>query len=138
MGRRTLNVTDVSEILRRWHAGRSQSEIALSMRLDRKTVRKYLRPARDEGLCPGLASMSCEDWAVLVRTWFPELADARLRRVTWFEIAAHRAYIDARLDQMAVAAIWRRLREEQGLACSVASFRRHVRTMLAEPTDPVE
>ena len=32
---------DVTEILVHWHAGRSQAEIADSLAVDRKTVRKY-------------------------------------------------------------------------------------------------
>jgi hypothetical protein len=38
------------------------------------------------------------------------------------------------LGRVAVATIWRRLREEHGLACSVASFRRYVRTLPTEAT----
>src|SRR5262245_64283486 len=75
MGRRTLTIVDVIAILVHWHTGQSQSEIAAALRLDRKTVRKYLRPARAMGLYPGRTSLSPEEWARLVRTWFPELAD---------------------------------------------------------------
>jgi len=38
-------VVDVTEILIHWHAGRSQREIATSLGVDRKTVKKYVRPA---------------------------------------------------------------------------------------------
>ena len=44
---------DVTEILVHWYAGRSQSEIAASLGLDRKTMRKYLAPAIAAGLVPG-------------------------------------------------------------------------------------
>jgi len=76
MGRRTLTIAEVTEILRHWQAGRSQSGIASDLGLDRKTVRKYLQPARTEGLSPGSVSLTAQDWAALARTWFPELADA--------------------------------------------------------------
>src|SRR5262249_15574388 len=134
-GRKTFTVVDITEILLRWQAGQSQSEIASTLGLDRKTVRKYLQPARDEGLYPGRVWLRTEDWAALVRTWCPEVADARLRQTTWLEIARHRTRIEAMLGQMAVVTIWRRLREEHGLACSVASFRRYLRTMPTEATD---
>jgi transposase len=62
MGRRTFTVGDVTEILLHWHAGESQSEIAATLGLDRKTVRKYLQPARAEGLHPGRVSLRREDW----------------------------------------------------------------------------
>jgi predicted transcriptional regulator len=42
MARRTFDVPNVTEILVHWDAGRSQSEIAASLGLDRKTVKKYL------------------------------------------------------------------------------------------------
>jgi DNA-binding transcriptional regulator LsrR (DeoR family) len=35
-------MSDVTEILVHWHVGRSQSEIATSLGLDRQTVKKYL------------------------------------------------------------------------------------------------
>jgi hypothetical protein len=53
MARRTFDVVDVTEILAHWYAGRSKSQIAESLGLDRKTVRKYLAPAEAEGLVPG-------------------------------------------------------------------------------------
>ena len=138
VGRRTLTVVDVAEIFVRWHAGQSQGEIATGLRLDRKTVRKYLQPAQIKRLHPGRVSLSREDWTALARIWFPEVADARLRRITWIEIAPHQAYIEAMLRRASVAQIWRQLRDERGLTSSLASFRRHVRTMLADQANAVE
>ncbi len=45
MARRTFDVIDVTEILMHWHAGRSKSEMAESLGVDRKTLRKYIAPA---------------------------------------------------------------------------------------------
>jgi predicted ArsR family transcriptional regulator len=50
MARRTFDVVDVTEILAHWYAGRSKNQIAESLGLDRKTVRKYLAPAEAAGL----------------------------------------------------------------------------------------
>jgi len=135
MGRRTFTVADVTEILLHWQAGKSQCEIAANLGLDRKTVRKYLKPARTEGLYPGRVSLGRDDWSALVRDWFPDLADARLRQVTWAEIDRYRTSIEAMLGDLAVAAIWRRLHEAHCLACSLASFRRYLRVLRAEKTD---
>ena len=74
---------DVTEILVHWHAGRSKSEMAQSLGVDRKTLRKYIAPAEAAGIVPGGPAKSEEEWAELVRGWFPELADTRLRQVTW-------------------------------------------------------
>ena len=45
-------MVDVTEILVHWHAGRSLSEIAESLGVDRKTVRKYVTPAIAQPLPP--------------------------------------------------------------------------------------
>ena len=44
---------DVTEILMHWHAGRSLSEMAGSLGVDRKTLRKYIAPAVAAGIVPG-------------------------------------------------------------------------------------
>ena len=90
MARRSFHVIGITEILIHWYAGRSQYERADSLGVDRKTVRKYLGTAVAAGMAPGGAPVSEADWAVLVRSWFPQLADTRLRQVTWGEIAVHR------------------------------------------------
>ena len=44
---------DVTEILMHWHAGRSKNEMAESLGVDRKTLRKYIAPAEAAGIFPG-------------------------------------------------------------------------------------
>jgi hypothetical protein len=87
MARRTFDVIDVTEILVHWHAGRSKNEMAASLGVDRKTLRKYIAPAEAAGITPGGPPKGEEEWAELVRGWFPRLADTRLRQVTWPAIA---------------------------------------------------
>jgi transposase len=135
LARRTFSVVDVTEILVHWHAGRSQSEIATSLGVDRKTVKKYVTPAVEAGLCPapGGPPKAPAEWEELVRGWFPELVDTRLRQTTWPEIEAHRDYIVAMLRTgVTKATIWQRLRDEHGLVASVASFKRYVAANLPE------
>src|SRR6266851_7824773 len=98
MARRTFDVIDISEIFTHWHAGRSKNEIAGSLGLSRNTVRKYLAAAEAAGMTPGGRPVSQREWGELARTWFPELADARLRQVTWPAIAVHRDYIVEQLE----------------------------------------
>ena len=125
MARRTFDVTDVTEILIHWYAGRSQSEIATSLDVDRKTIRKYLAPAIAAGITPGGPAMTTADWAELVGRWFPEITDTRLRQSTWPEIDKHRDYIADMLKiGVTQATIHQRLRDEQGLVASVASLKR--------------
>src|SRR5580693_6315501 len=133
MARRTFDVIDVTEILVHWHAGRSLSEMSQSLGVDRKTLRKYVGPAADAGIVPGGPAKSEEEWAELVRGWFPELADTRLRQVTWPAIGGHRDYIVQQLEaKVRMSTIHQRLRDERGLAASVASFRRYVNANLPE------
>jgi hypothetical protein len=83
MARRSFTVIDVTEILVHWYAGRSRSEVAVSLGLDRTTVRKYLAPARAAGIMPDGPPVPTAVWAGRVREWFPELVDTRLRQVSW-------------------------------------------------------
>ncbi len=127
MARRTFDVIDICEIFTHWHAGRSKNEIAGSLGLSRNTVRKYVAAAEAAGMAPGGPAVSQQQWAELARGWFPELADTRLRQVTWPAIAGHRDYIVEQLEAgVTIATIHQRLRDERGLAVSVASLRRYV------------
>ncbi|MGH3847745.1 MAG: IS21 family transposase, partial [Pseudonocardiaceae bacterium] len=124
---------DVTEILAHWHAGRSKNEMAQSLGVDRKTLRKYIAPAEAAGIVPGGPPKSEQDWHDLVQEWFPQLADTRLRQVTWPAISKHHEYITAQLKAgVRMSAIHQRLRDEQGLAVSVQSFRRYVAANVPE------
>ena len=106
-----------------WHAGRSLNEMSQSLGVDRKTLRKYVAPAVAAGIEPGGPAKSEGEWHELVRGWFPELADTRLRQVTWPAIAAHHDYIVEQLKaRVRMSTIHQRLRDERGLAASVASL----------------
>ena len=67
MARRTFDVVDFIEILVHWHAGRNNSEIAQSLGVDRKTIRKYIAPAVAAGIVPGGPVRSEAGWQDLVR-----------------------------------------------------------------------
>ncbi|MEU1601416.1 hypothetical protein ABZ468_54405 [Streptomyces sp. NPDC005708] len=43
-------MVDITEIYVHWYAGRSKSALAASLRVDHKTVRKYLAPAEASGI----------------------------------------------------------------------------------------
>ena len=124
---------DVTEILVHWHAGRSLNEMSQSLGVDRKTIRKYVAPAVAAGIVPGGPARSEGEWQELLRGWFPELSDTRLRQVTWPAIAVHHEYITAQLKAgVRMSTVHQRLRDEHGLAASVASFRRYVAANVPE------
>jgi hypothetical protein len=87
------------------------------------------------GIEPGGPARSEQEWQELVRERFPELADTRLRQVTWPAIGEHHDYIVEQLRaRVRMSTIHQRLRDERGLAASVASFRRYVNANIPEET----
>jgi transposase len=127
MARRCFDVIDVVEILQHWHAGRSKSQVAASVGVDRATVRKYVAPAEAAGLLPGGPLLSRAEWAALVAGWFPELVDAKARSLTWPLIDQHREQIGEMLRANTVTTVHQRLRDEPPhLKVSITSFRRYV------------
>jgi hypothetical protein len=132
MARRTFGVVDVTEILIRWYAGCSKLALSASLGVDRKTIRKYLRPAEAEGLVPGGPPISQTEWSEKVQKWFPGLAGTPSRQATWSEIAKHHDYIRSMLGVVATSTIHQRLVAEHGLDASVASLRRYVRANLPD------
>jgi len=74
VGRRSWSVRDIAEILEHWQAGRNNSEIARSLGVDRKTVRKYVEAAKAEGINRS-DLLTREQWAAFVKEHFPEAVD---------------------------------------------------------------
>ena len=133
MARRTFDVIDITEILMHWHAGRSKNQMAQSLGVDRKTLRKYIAPAEAAGITPGGPPKSDQEWAELVRGRFPQLADTRLRQVTWPATGNHHEFIISQLQAgVRMSTIWQRVRDEHGLAVSVQSLRRYVAANVPE------
>ena len=67
-------MVDVTEILQHWYAGRPKVEVARSLGVDAKTVRRYVAPAEAAGMAPGGPPVSEEQWRALARGWFPQIA----------------------------------------------------------------
>src|SRR6266540_403053 len=126
MTRRAFEVSDIVEILMHWHAGRKKAVVSKSLGVDRGTVRKYVAKAQAAGLVPGGPPLSREQWAALVRRWFPELVDARRRSLTHDAIDAHRADITEMLETNTATTVHQRLRDEHGLAVGLTTFRRYL------------
>src|SRR5712691_4254306 len=92
MARRTFTMVDVAEILEHWYAGRAKVEVARSLGVDAKTVRRYVAAAEAAGMAPGGPPVSEEQWRALARDWFPQLAGTGIRQVVegWHAPAGRR------------------------------------------------
>jgi hypothetical protein len=134
MARRAFDVIDVVEILLHWHAGRPKSVIADSLRVDAKTVRKYVAAAEAAGITPGGQRLSRAEWVELVGGWFPELVDAKARSATYPLIEPFRERIAKMLATNTATTVHQRLRDEDGLAVSLTSFRRYCWSEFPERT----
>lgn len=127
-------MTDFVEMFRHWNAGRSQVQISEALRIDRKTIRKYLGPALAEGLAPGPGEVFDEQlWRARIGRWFPELVDPSVRALTWPQIAVHQEWIGKQLDApVTVATIAQRLRDDHQVEVSESTVRRYIATTFAD------
>jgi predicted transcriptional regulator len=116
--RRSFAVIDIVEVLEHWHAGRPKAVVADSLGVDRKTIRKYVTPAEEAGLVPGGPPVSTQEWALYVRSWFPELVVPELRNPTFAECIRHHDVIKEALATNHVATLYQRLRDEHGFTAS--------------------
>ena len=98
-------MVDVTEILQHWYAGRPKVEVARSLGVDAKTVRRYVAPAEAAGMVPGGPPVTEEQWRALARQWFPQLAGTGIRQVSWREIAVHHDRIAGLLPVVPVSVI---------------------------------
>lgn len=132
MVRRSFAVRGIAEILIHWQGGRPLRQIARSLGVDRKTVRKYVALAVRLGYRPGEAHLSLPEWAVIVAQHAPELADPTKRSVVFAEIGRYHDAIVTGLETNTITTVWQRLHDEQGLQASLRSFHRYVEHYLPE------
>jgi Integrase core domain len=125
-------MTDLVEIMAHWYAGRSYTQVARSLGIDRGTVVKYTAPARAEGIVPGGPPLSDEQWREKLRAWFPQCYDKRLCRRSWEAIDPHHGRVAELVKVVPVSVAYQRLADEEGLPVSYSSFRRYVRAQFDE------
>ncbi len=116
---------DIAELLQHWYANRPKAVIAESLGVDRATVRKYIGRAEGLGLKPGGPPLSQGEWDEVARRVAPELMDPKVRSLTYSLIDPLKDKIDAMLEASTVTTVHQRLRDEQGLAVGISSFRRY-------------
>jgi transposase len=121
-------------MFRHWNAGRSQVQIHRALGIDRKTIRKYLAPALDEGLAPRPNEVFDESlWRARIGRWFPELVDPAVRALRWPQIASHHQWITEQLKvPVTVATIAQRLRDDRDVDVSESTVQRYITSTFAD------
>ena len=118
-------MVDVVEIYQHWNAGRPKAVIAESLGVDPKTIRKYVKVAEDAGLSPGGQAFSPRGVGRARAYLVPRARRARQRSLTHKVIEPYRSQIELMLETNTVTTVHQRLRDEEGLAVGISSFRRY-------------
>jgi transposase len=114
---------DVKELIRRLKAGQSQREIARSMSIARKTVRKYQRFARKRGLLDAALPQPGDlDRCLDESSGASGLPEGTYKAAPYYNIIK-----GLREQSVEMKAIWHRLVEDHGYRGSYSSVYRYIR-----------
>jgi hypothetical protein len=119
--KRTFDMTDLVEIMAHWYSGRSYSQVARSLGIDRGTVVKHTAPARAEGTVLGGPPLSEEKWREKLRGWFPQCYDKRLCRRSWEAIDPHHGRAAELVKVVPVSVAYQRVAHERYVAWVVVA-----------------
>lgn len=127
MGRRRIRVADVKEILVQWDAGASISGIAHSLGYSRPTVRKYVQAGERVGLVRGSRRIDEVGWERAARAAIAQVAAGPRVGDASQAIAVYQDHLAERVGSVRLSVLYQRLRDEQHLHVSWASFYRYAR-----------
>jgi transposase len=122
---------DIVEIYEHWQARQSLTTVARSLKVDRKTVRKYVKVAMEAGITRERV-LTREQWMAFVRERFPEVAGGPSRTPWRAKLEPYAARIREGLASNRMVTVWQRLKQDTGLDISVATFRRYVHAVMPE------
>lgn len=137
MARRRISVADVKEILVQWDAGEGISRIARSLGYSRPTVRKYLRAATAVGLVRGSRRHGDVAWERLAQAAVAQVARSPAPGAATAAIACYHDYLAQRIGTVRLSVLHQRLRDEQGLTASWATFYRYAEAHWRERLRPL-
>lgn len=123
MAYREVTMIEVKEILRLWLAGVPTQRIAGTLGVDRKTVRRYITLATEQGLARGQGPDALTETqleAIVVRL---KTGTGRPRGDGWERCEQHRAFIKAKLEHTKLSKV-RRLLGRQGVHIPYATLHR--------------
>ena len=121
---REVMMMEVKEILRLWLGGVPKQRIAATLRVDRKTVRRYVALAEEHGLAPGPQSLDALGderlEAILVAL---KSGGGRPHGEGWDRCVEHLAFIEQKLKSVKLSKV-RRLLLRQGVDIPYATLHR--------------
>jgi len=120
-------VADVKEILVQWDAGGSISGIAHSLGYSRPTVRKYVQAGQRVGLVRESRRIDEVGWERAARAAIAQVAAEPRVGDASLAIAAYHEHLAERVGSVRLSVLHQRLRDEQHLEVSWASFYRYAR-----------
>jgi transposase len=131
VARRRFSVRDIAEILEHWQAGRSISAISRSLGVCRGTVRKYVYAVEARGYRQGDPTPA-QGWKTFLREVIPGPPDPSTRSEVFAKLLPYQEEIREALATTTAATIWQRLRHEEGVKVSLASFYRYLSCFLVD------
>jgi hypothetical protein len=134
MGRRRIGVADIKAGLIAWDAGERISAIERMLGYTRPTVRKYIGAATRLGVVQGEQARSDREWEILAREVQALLATHRAAGVATAEVAHWHDYLEQRVATTYLTVLYQRLRDDEGLRVSWATFYRYVETHTSRPS----
>lgn len=123
MSYREVHVIEVKEVVRLWSLGESQRRIAGLTRLDRKTVRRYVKAAQESGLRPGEPVSEALVGEVLGRV---RAQGPGVRSSSWSVCSAHRELLAGWLEEsIPLSKVQELLRRHSGLLVPYRTLHRY-------------
>ncbi len=124
MAYREVTMLEVKEVLRLWLDGVPKTRIAAQLRIDRKTVRRYVAAAVARGLAPGAGQAPLDDDALAAVLVSLRAPPERARGEAWARCEEHRATVARLLAQGVRLSKARRLLARQGVEVPYATLHR--------------
>lgn len=140
MVRRSFTVRDITEILKHWHQGRSDRQIAKSLGVGRNTIAKFTAVAEAAGYHSGQPQRSPSEWDEFVRANFPDYADYadnQHQPPIFAQIAPFHDQIVEALKKNRPSTVWQRLHAENHLPGSLPTFYRYLEYACPEGYHPI-
>jgi transposase len=139
MAYREVTLLEVKEVVRQWLGGASKKRIAARLKLDVKTVRRYVAAAEQAGLSRGDPAVDLDEAAAKVVAVVQ--APGRPRGDGWATCEAEREFIDGKLRRAVRLVKVHRLLKRRGVDVSYATLHRYAVEVLdfgrGAPTIPV-